>query len=257
MPHLNQHFSNKLFVAQEEEKDYARLVDALPQQTSDFRARFARLETGKGDAGGISDAQSGEVKRLQAEIDELSTEAEQSVNVASRDPDQAKRAVERSRHVRLRLAKLEQSLGVDAHATSRLAEAISASEGATAVVERFGSAFEKKELQMLAKQFERTLAKADEDSLEKIRDTFDALRWRVLFAQDWWWREIFESMQAEGHVFLNRAEAERLVEEGQAAIRVADGTRLRAIVRELWKLQPKDEMERDRERAMRSGLRTY
>jgi molecular chaperone DnaK len=257
VPHLNQHFSNKLYVAQEEERDYATLAVAVPEQTDDYRARLQRLESAVADESHVTVKQDEDVKRLQEEIDELASEAQTSASTASHDPDQAKRIVETSRNVRRKLAQLEKAVGVNPQAAIRLAEVMSASEGASAVVERFGSALEKKELQLLAKQLERALEKEDERALETMRDAFDSLRWRVLSAQDWWWREVFDSMKTPGHSFLNRAQASKLFNEGEAAIRAGSGTQLRAAVRELWKLQPRDELEQDQERALRSGLRRY
>jgi molecular chaperone DnaK (HSP70) len=256
VPHLNQHFSDKLYMAQEEEKDYAELSAAVPEQLGAYRERLEELESILSDGEGTDEQQREDVKRLSSEIDDLHSEADTSIH-ASDDPDRAKRVVEAARNVRLKLAQMEKASGVDPQISVHMAEVRAARDGATEVVARFGSALEKKELQMLDKQLERTMEKAEVRALRKMGDAFNSLRWRVLFGQAWWWREVFESMQAPGHLFRNRHEAERLFREGAKAIRAGDVVGLQATVRELWKLQPKDEIEQDQERAMRSGLRRY
>ena len=84
-----------------------------------------------------------------------------------------------------------------------------------------------------------------------------ALRWRVLFKHDWFWREIFDSLSEPNTPYINQAEARLLITKGQAAISSGNGEGLRDVVRGLWKLQPKGVSEEARERAVRSGLRKF
>jgi molecular chaperone DnaK len=259
VPVLNQHFSNKLYVAQEEEKDYNELSAAIPDQLAAYRNRLEELQSAlpDGEKAGLTKRE--ELRRLKSEIDELAREAGKtgSGSAPSADPDQSKRVVESARNVRSRLSHLEEASGVDPDLTVRLADINASREGVQELVSNFGSALEKKEFQLLEKQLERALEKNDDRVLKKIAEAFDSLRWRVLFAQDWWWRGIFDSMNAPGRGWVNATEAEKLLMRGEEAIRTADGETLRSTVRELWKLQPKSEMEQDQERAMRSGLRRY
>ena len=55
--------------------------------------------------------------------------------------------------------------------------------------------------------------------------------------------------------YSSEIEASRHIEAGRAAITRGDGAALRAAVRGLWNLQPKDAKEASRERGIRSGLR--
>jgi hypothetical protein len=52
-------------------------------------------------------------------------------------------------------------------------------------------------------------------------------------------------------------EAQKLITKGQSAVSSGDGKILEEVVRALWKLQPKDQAEMMRERALRSGLRKF
>jgi hypothetical protein len=56
---------------------------------------------------------------------------------------------------------------------------------------------------------------------------------------------------------VNPAEARILITKGQSAVSEGDGEGLRAVVRGLWKLQPKGNAEASRERAVSSGLRKF
>src|SRR6185295_6792775 len=107
------------------------------------------------------------------------------------------------------------------------------------------------------KQLERGLDKADERAIQRVQEAFDALRFRVLLAQDWYWRELFESMRGPDQAWQSKEAAEKLLARGQEAISSGDGKDLREVVRELWKLQPKTKEEEGQERAMRSGLRRF
>jgi hypothetical protein len=66
-----------------------------------------------------------------------------------------------------------------------------------------------------------------------------------------------ESLSMPGAVFVNDAEAQRLLSEGRAAVTNGNGDRLRETVRALWKLQPKEKAEVIRERVSESGLRKF
>lgn len=92
---------------------------------------------------------------------------------------------------------------------------------------------------------------------QRASEEIEALRWRVLFKHDWFWREIFDSLCQPNTPFVNPDEARTLISKGHAAVSGGDGDGLREAVRALWKLQPKGNAEAARERAMRSGLRKF
>ena len=100
-------------------------------------------------------------------------------------------------------------------------------------------------------------AKSDDKAVQRACSEIECLRWRVLGKQNWFWREIFDSLGQTGTPFIDLAEAQKLFAKGQSAISSGDGEVLREVVRDLWKLQPKDQAELMRERALRSGLRKF
>jgi hypothetical protein len=254
VPELNQHFSDRVYVPQREEHDYSELVKSLPNQIGAHIERINNLETSVE----LDEADSKELERVRREIEDIDIVVRRrAASQSTEDPDEAKQLVEASRDTRIRLSRLEQKAGANTWRLTQVKEAEAVASEALDVVERLGSLHEKREIAILQKQMERAISKGDERGLRKTAEALDSLRWRVLFNQDWFWREIFDLMSQPGHQFLTEAEAAKWLAHGAQAIRDGDGERLREAVRELWKLQPKTEVEKDRESVVRSGLRRY
>jgi molecular chaperone DnaK len=253
VPHLNQHFSQKLYVAQQEEQDFADLSKAVPSQIAAFKERLEELED-KDENGKPRE----DVQRLKEQIDEIERETSSKTALqGSQDPDQAKRFVEASRDIRSRIVKLEKSSGVDREIQEAVAMAAAAESSAAEIVNQFGSPLEKKEMELLKKQSEKAIQKADEKALRRVAESYESLRWRVLFKQDWYWREVLKALSEPGKPFVSKDEADRWLAKGQDAVKRGDSQALQEAVRALWKLQPKSEAEADQEKALRSGLRRF
>ena len=122
-------------------------------------------------------------------------------------------------------------------------------------MKRWGDRLEQKEYELLCREANRQIEREDEKALEKVIRDFESLKWRVLFKQDWYWKELFDSLCQPGVPFINAQEAQRLITVGQEATARGDGDRLREIVRELWKLQPRSAVETEKEKALRAGIR--
>jgi hypothetical protein len=155
-----------------------------------------------------------------------------------------------------RLGRLERrSVGRSAPTdTTKFADLV---ETVTEVVNQFGTSLEKQQMAMLRRELERAASKADDKATQRICGEIDGFRWRVLFKHDWFWREIFDSLCQPGTPFVDATEARRIITTGQQAISNGDGEGLRAAVRGLWNLQPKENAEATRERALRAGLRKF
>jgi len=107
----------------------------------------------------------------------------------------------------------------------------------------------------LRRELEQATSSGNEGSVKRVCEEIDTLRWRILFRQDWFWRDIFDALRVPGVVFINRDESSRLILKGDTAIKAGKGDALQEVVRGLWALQPKDDAQVTRERALRSGLR--
>ena len=66
---------------------------------------------------------------------------------------------------------------------------------------QFGTSLEKQQLAMLQRELERAASKGDGKAIQRATAEIEALRWRVLFKHDWFWREIFDSLCRAEHSF--------------------------------------------------------
>jgi len=255
VPHINKHFSGRLYVPQREEQDFSNLANRVASETQQYRERLEELERALFDETDTSTH--AELEQLRRDLDELDTKAPASIGATGKaDPDDARRVVEESKTLRGRLGRLERrAVGHPSPFDDTQFEELV--EAAAEVVGQFGTSLDKQQLSMLRRELERVTSKGDTKAVQRACGEITGLRWRVLFKQDWFWREIFESLRQPDTPFVDRAEAQRLIARGQAAASSGDGEGLREVVRFLWELQPKGGAEATRERAVRSGLRKF
>ena len=254
VPHSNQHFSSRLFAPQREEPNFSNLSKAVASETAGYRRRLEELE--KNPAAEDDEAQS-ELEDLRHNIDELESKTPMRDQSPERtDPDEARRIVEEFKTVRGQLSRLERR-SADRGGFFTSTQFAAQVEIAEKVVGTYGTSLEKQQLAMLRRELERSAAKGDDKAVQRACSEIEGLRWRVLGKQDWFWREIFDSLRQADTPFIDMAEAQKLFAKGQSAISSGDGEVLRQVVRDLWKLQPKGEAELMRERALRSGLRKF
>ncbi len=253
MPRLNAHISDDMYVPQRDKEEYAELVKSIPEQLEVHYSRLDDLENSV-DA---SDKQALEsVKRVREQLEELDFDLDSQSEVSTdQDPDRAKRLVEESKNIRASLGNLETKVSSSAKMSGQLAEIDDIRPQTEEIVESYGSPLEKKELGMLQRELERSLERDDDRSLKKAVDGFRQLYWRVLFKQDWFWKEAFKELTVPGKKYTNQSLSSQLLDAGNQAIRDGNGQKIREVVADLWKLLPKNEAELDRERAMRAGIR--
>jgi molecular chaperone DnaK len=255
VPHVNQHFSARLYVPQREEQDFSDLSHTVASEIQAYRQRLEEVERTLADFD--DESTQTELEQLRRDLDALDAKTPASSRAPeSPDPDDARRIVEESKTVRGRLGRLERRAAGRGSPLER-AQFVELVEIAAEVVAQFGTPLEKQQLAMLRRELDRAASKGDDKVVQRVCGEIDGLRWRVLFKQDWFWREIFDSLRQPDTPFIDRAEARRLIAEGQAAVSKGDGDRLREVVRGLWELQPKGGAEASRERAVRSGLRKF
>jgi hypothetical protein len=254
VPHLNQHFSGRLFVPQREEQDFSDISRQVAGETQTYRRRLEEIERTLSDTDDESTRH--EVAEVRRNLDALETTSHVGRNAGRADPDDARRVVEDSKRLRGQLGRLERRSVGSGRPLDRV-QFTELMEHANAVVTQFGTALDKQQFAMLRREFERAGTKGDEKAFQRVCGEIDGLRWRVLTRHDWFWREIFDSLRKPDVPFIDRPEAQRLIVEGQAAVSGGDGDGLRKAVRGLWQLQPKDGAAATRERAVRSGLRKF
>jgi len=250
VPHLNQHFSSRLYVPQREEQDFSVLAQTVTTETQSYRERLEELERASPDESTTS-----EIKELQNDLEELEARTPPSgTTPQNTDPDDARRLVEDSKTVRGRLKNLESRISTS-QAPIQLTRFTELVELVGQVAKEFGTPLDVQQFNLLRHELERSAAKGNEKIVQRVCAELDALRWRIMFKHDWFWREIFNSLCQPNTPFINANEAQLQITKGKAAVSSGDGEGLREVVRALWKLQPKGEVEVAQERAMRSGLR--
>jgi molecular chaperone DnaK len=257
VPYLNQHFTNHVYLPQREEQDFSLLAQQAHNEIFDYQDQLQDI---------VISASNDPI--LAREIDELrekilALEALLETNPDANsfgtapvpDPDAARRIVEASRTIRGRLARL-QFLTEPGPSTAPLADFAEQVDQATKIVEDHGTPLEKQQLQMMQRELDRAVAKSEDRSVRRVCQAFEELRLRVLHRQDWYWRNSFQPL-IRFNTFVDPTEANRLIAEGETAMKLGNGSKLQQVVRALWKLLPKPETETTRDRVAEAGLRRY
>ncbi|HZH32280.1 MAG TPA: Hsp70 family protein [Pyrinomonadaceae bacterium] len=290
VPHLNANFSERVYIPQDEEPDYLKLLESVPLEMEAYLLRLSLLEdlllTGEYESEaenfdfpevlyeegelavsptGADGAQNfappadnspeAEIERLRREIEDLDIEISLGQSGGMRpDADAAKGIVERARAIRLRLLNLEKRFGRSVK-TARASESEALAAETREYVENYGTDAQKARFSALARELERATARRDERGMQKLKAALKSLRGQILYAQEWFWREWFEYFQRPGRMFVNTEEAAKWLALGAEAMQTNDGAKLEEAVRRLWKLEPVAETAAEKERSLRPGLK--
>jgi molecular chaperone DnaK len=252
--HLNQHFTEHVYLPQREEQDFSDLSQTAVADAEVYEERLDQLEMSSDEQPHIQD----EISELRRELKELAarTPASNGQGKGAADPDEARRVVEHSKTIRGRIGRLERKVVAKTESFASV-QFLDVVEKAEDTIAEYGDTLDKQQFAVLRRELERVAIKEDDKAVKRVTSEIDALRWRVIYKQDWFWREILESLSKPDAVFVNGDEAQRLLSEGRAAIAKGDGDSLRETVRALWRLQPKEKAVVIRERVSESGLRKF
>lgn len=290
VPHLNEHFTERLYIPREEEPDYLERLAGLHLEVETCLARLARLEDHLMAGGGAGEADFPEViyddgfaappgeeeaawpaspsaqnltgggprveaARLRREIEDFDIElgAYQPTGEMA-DHDDARGAVERMRELRARVADLERRAGLGPRGSAD-EDAAAAAADIESDVAAYGSPAQRERFEALRREVRESGARGDARGVRKALAAMRALRGQVLYAQDWFWESWFRHLSRPGRQFVNREESARWLAQGEEAMKNADRPQLEQAVRWLWSLQPADEQSAARERAARPGLK--
>jgi molecular chaperone DnaK len=242
IPHLNLHFGERLYVPQRDEQDFVTLSREAVAQTETYEARLDELRQRATD------------DELRSEVSELKRSIAALGAKAPTDPDDARGIVEAAKKIRGKFGRLERRVNEERGTEFKFAELVQHAED---TVERFGTTLDKQQLNTLRRELERAASKDDARSIARICQEVEGLRFRVLSRHDWFWLEQFEQLKQDRGALVDDEQASVLIARGHAAQERADGNALQEVVRALWKLQPKNAADKERERAQRSGLRRF
>ncbi len=291
IPHLNEHFTESIYVPKDEEPDYLELLRGVPFEIESYLMRLERLEeflTEHGNEAGVGagdedfpefiyeggDLLPGEMKeshwggaggaralreecarlRLELEDFDLEVSAGSAAALETEDQDYARGTVERLRELRARLAGLEKRGRGDAQ-NPRFEAALARARDVERTVESYGTAAQRDRFDALYRELKESGARGDTRGVRKALRALVELRGQILLAQDWFWEDWFRYMQQPGRAFVNRDEAARWLAQGEEAMRNKDRKQLELAVRWLWSLEPVEEQTAVKERGVRPGLK--
>ncbi len=253
VPVLNQHFQNKVYMPKDDEPIVIEKALEIGYQMDEPYERIKNLEDVADEIEDPSIQQ--KIDRLKGKLNEVAEEQSRLKSQDHNDPDDAKRIVQKYKEIRGQISEIEKQVNQQNRLPLLLRKLETARIQTEEVIENWGERLEQKEYELLCREADRLIERENEKALDKILNDLESLKWRVLFKQDWFWKELFDSLCQSGVPFINSQEAQRLFKEGQEAINRGDGDKLREIVRALWALQPKSLIETENEMALKAGIR--
>jgi molecular chaperone DnaK len=286
IPHLNEHFTERIYIPREEEPDYLELLKGAPFEIETCLARLTRVEEhlmrssaaddaaedfdfpevvyddGYAPHGAVSgphvvaaDERREEVERLRRELEDFDIElgAYHSAGEMA-DQDHARGVVERLREVRARVAELERRAGLRQRG-SLLEDAEQLASDIEDDVRAHGTGAQRERLEVLLRELKEATARGDTRGVKKAAVALRTLRTQVLYAQDWFWEDWFRHLRRPGRQFANTVESARWIAQGEEALQKGDRQKLEQAVRWLWSLRPVEEQTAQKERSLRPGLK--
>jgi molecular chaperone DnaK len=250
IPHLDEQFTEEIYVAQREERDLRKDIALVP---SDLKEQFDRLEQLEEEASFSED--SGvprEVEALRRKAEDLDLRTEETIRrIASEEPDTVRRVFDDSRELRQQIGDVESRLSASIRVQAiRFERQV---EETRSVVEQHGDLTAKQDSERLAEAGERALLREDARGIERVIGELRRVYWGVLFAQDWFWVNALQDLKQR---LGSDSSASVLVAEAEAAQQRGDSDALRDNVWQLWKLQRSVQGDQ-RLRAVAAGLRRY
>jgi molecular chaperone DnaK len=286
VPHLNEHFTERIFIPKDEEPDYVELLKGAHLEIENCLARLSRLEEhlmkagshhssdefdfpevvyDDGYTGGVEvssassmparDPRREEAEALRRELEDFDIElgAHEPSSDAD-DHDRARGIVERLREMRARVAGLERRAGL-APSGSLTEDAARLADSVEEDVTAHGNEAQRERLAVLRRELRDATERGDVRGVRRASAALRELRAQVLYAQQWFWEDWFRHMRRTGTRFVNSEEAARRLVEGDEALRADDRRKLERAVRGLWSLLPADEQTARDERAAKPGLK--
>lgn len=253
VPHLNQHFSEGIYLAEHEQRSDNTAAATLNKDIVAFTDRLSALqaclaENPNADAEMV-------LKNLQRSVVDLDVDvALAAQQEALGDPDRARRLVAGARDLRSQIGTLERKIGVDRILAQGTAQAKDTLNAVAETVEKYGDTLDRFEFEGRRREIEEAAGRYDERAVRNGIGKLIELHSAILQKQDWFWRDMFESMDKSDAAFSNPSAARHWVAEGEKAIREGKGQALRDAVRQLRSLQLRSAVEQAKGKGELPGL---
>lgn len=235
IPLLDEHFRKDIYIPKDNQESSIEKAGELGVKLSKEYSRINHLEelTQEVEDKDIPD----KLGQLRSSLEDLDVEQYQLNEQDNKDPDDAKRVVEKVREIRGAITEIERHLETNAKLPILIRRSEKEKVRASAVVEKWGEKFEKQEYDFLIREVERSIARGNERLLEKSLNDMEDLRFRILFRQNWFWQDLFESLCDSKVSYTDEEIACQLTLGGEEAVKNEDWDRLREVTHQLWKLQ--------------------
>ncbi len=267
IPHLNRHFTEKIYMPKEGELDYLEQMEQVPQHLQIYLKRLSKLEdfllynssniaveksefpqliyddqTGetREDSGfenwGTEPSPQDEIDELRREIEDLDIEIITAKDSTVVNHDLARRFVDRAREIRARIAELEKRYNY-LSGNQKLLEFQLLAQEIEGDVNSYGTQAQQDRFKLLYSELRRTIARGDKRMAEKQVQAMRDIRRQVLHAQDWFWHDWLNYYVGTTPKFTEEVEARKWVDEGKLGQKNEDMQKVKTAVRRLWGLE--------------------
>jgi hypothetical protein len=285
VPHLNEHFTDRIFIPKDEEPDYVELLKGAHLEIENCLARLARVEEhlmkvglsssstddfdfpevvyDDGYTGGVErtpapftparDPRREEAEALRRELEDFDIElgAHEHGGRRGRPRPSARRRRASTRDARARRRAR----------TARWCSAERLVDGRRRAPRRLGRRRRERARQRRAARTPlgaQARTGGSHGARRRARSptrgrALRELRGQVLHAQQWFWESWFTHMRRPGTRFVNNEEAARWLAEGEEALQASDRQKLERAVRWLWSLLPPRRADRARRARREAG----
>ena len=253
IPHLNEQFSEEIYVAQREERDLRQELLQLPNELETQFERISELEAQAIYADDSSLPREIETLRRRAEDVDLRT-SQTIRRIEAEEPDEVRRVFDESRALRQQVADVEHRLGASIRVQAvRFQQQL---EETRPVVEQHGDVSTKQEVERLRDAGERALLREDAKAVDRAIAELRRVYWQTLFTQAWFWANLLTELK-ESRRTAEVPLAAMLISQAEDAQSRGDADAVRDNVWQLWKLQKSVSGDNSRLRAAAAGLRRY
>jgi len=216
---------------------------ALREAFEEERKRLAELRAKVDEA--PDPAASEALQRIYSE--RLIKEVEEPLAAADYDEDAANRCDSRLRELRMALDRVEDAL--EWPMLVKKAETEIAEDRQIVNDGDFdATAEEKARLDRLVESTRRAIAAHDSDGLQNLIKEMDLIATRIVLRHPGWWVGQVRRLDDKKQIMSDQGLADRLLNEARASIDRGDVDGLQNSVRQLWRLLPVDDPDRNRDK---------
>lgn len=286
IPHLNQHFSDKIYFAQEGQLNYLKQFERLPEELDNCLFRLIDLENyliyhaseitrtdsefpemifNYADSDGQDfvlenynqSSPQEEINKLRRLIEDVQIEVFETKPMAQTNDDLARGLVDRVRMIRAKIAELEKKFKYS-KAAENLNEILRQAQEIELTINEHGTEIQRDKYRLLYDELKKSISRSDKSIAQRQLKALKDLRFQVLEAQDWFWENWLSHYNIYG-IAAHSDDFQKWLDEGNEGQNNSDILRLKTAVRNLWRLDRSTEeanpLDSDDSKLIRPGLK--